>query len=269
MNKNIFRKTVSERLRPTIAYCVGILAYMLMLTAVYPTYKKMMSKNAALLKNYPKGVLQLFGVKSINAASFSNYMTLELFGFIWIIILAAFVIAFTRNMVSGELHEGTLELLMAQPVARWKILTSEGVALLLGIVSFVTVTIVGILALGSAFASGSPVSYAGFASFLPVGICMALAIGGYSALFSVLIDDPRLVIMASAALTLFFYIMHFVGIYSKVVSKIDWFGIFHYWDPTGVIASGSVPWKSVLILLAFAAVGFALAIFAFQRKDIK
>jgi len=269
MNKNIFRKTVSERLRPTVVYCVGILAYMLMLTAVYPTYRKLLTAKSELLKNYPKGLLQLFGVKSINASSFSNYITLELFGFIWIIIIAAFVIAFARNMVSGELHEGTLELLMAQPVPRWKILTSEGAAMLAGIVSFVVVTVVGIIAFGSAFASSAGMSYAGFAAFLPVGICLALAIAGYSVLFSVLIDDPKLVVMTSVGLTLFFYVLHFAGVFSKIVNKVDWFGIFHYWDPMGVIEKGSVPLKSVLILLAFAAVGFSLAIWAFQRKDIK
>jgi ABC-type transport system involved in multi-copper enzyme maturation permease subunit len=74
--------------------------------------------------------------------------------------------------------------------------------------------------------------------------------------------------MASAGLTLFFYVVHFAGAYWRIVEKIDWFGIFHYYDPLRVINSGNVPVKDVLILLAFAIVGFALAIWFFQRKDI-
>ncbi|HEY5527405.1 MAG TPA: ABC transporter permease subunit [Candidatus Anoxymicrobiaceae bacterium] len=269
MNKNVFNKTVFERWRATVIYAVGILGYMLMVTAVYPTYKKMLTEKADLLKNYPKGLLQLFGVKNINASSFTNYITLELLGFIWVIIMVAFVVAFARNMISGELKDGTLELLMSQPVPRWKILTSEGMAMLAGIVGLVVTTVLGVIVFGSAFASSGGVNYAGLAAFIPVGICLATAIAGYSVLFTVLIKDPRRVIMASVGLTLYFYLIHFAAGYSKIVDKIDWFGIFHYYDPFTVIERGTVPAKSVLVLLAFTAVGFGAAIWAFQHKDIK
>jgi ABC-2 type transport system permease protein len=269
VNRSVLYKTVSERWRATLVYGVGILAYMLMTTAVYPTYKKMLTAKAELLKSYPKGLLQLFGVKSINVSSFTNYITLELLGFIWIIIMAAFVIAFARNMIAGELQDGTLELLMSQPVPRWKVLTSEGAALLAGIVALVVATVVGVIVFGSAFASSGGVNYAGLAAFIPVGVCLALAIAGYSVLLSVVIDDPRRVAMAASALTLYFYLVHFAASYSKIMEKVDWFGIFHYYSPMDVIEKGSVPVKSVLVLLAFAAVGFGAALWAFQRKDIK
>ena len=48
----------------------------------------------------------------------------------------------------------------------------------------------------------------------------------------------------------------------------DRFGIFHYYDPLKVLNSGTVPVKSVLLLLAFAVVGFAAALWVFQRRDI-
>jgi ABC-2 type transport system permease protein len=269
MNRSVFDKTVFERWRATLVYAVGILAYMLMLTAVYPTFRNMLAAKSELLKNYPKGLLQFFGVKSIDASSFSNYITLELLGFIWVIIMAAFVIAFARQMISGELHDGTLELLMSQPVPRWKVLTSEGIALLAGIVVLVVTTVLGIFAFGSAFASSAGINYAGYAAFLLVGICLSAAIAGYSVLFSVLLDDPRRAVMASVGLTLFFYLIHFAAAYSKIVEKVDWFDIFHYYSPMTVIDSGTIPVKSVLLLLAFAAVGFGAAVWAFDRKDIK
>ena len=267
MNFTVLRKNLSDRWAGTLIYALGILGYILMISAVYPTFKKTLAQKADLMKNYPKGLLQLFGVKNINAASFNNYMTIELIGFIWIIIMAAFVIAWTRAMISGEIRDGTMELLLAQPVERWKVLVSEGVGLLAGIVTLTVVTVVGTFAFGSAF--GAKVSYAGFAAFLPLGICVALAIAGYSLLFSALLDDPRRAVMASTGLTLFFYVLHFVSLYSKVVEKIDWFGVFHWYNPLPVLDGATVPVKSVLILLAFAAVGFGAAMVIFQRKDIK
>jgi ABC-type transport system involved in multi-copper enzyme maturation permease subunit len=74
--------------------------------------------------------------------------------------------------------------------------------------------------------------------------------------------------MAAAGLTLVFYLVHVGGAYSKFFEKVDWFGIFHYYDPLKVLDSGNVPAKSVLLLLAFAAVGFGAALLVFQRRDI-
>lgn len=267
MSRTVFNKIVSERWRGTLVYALGILGYLLMIVAVYPTFKKTMTAKSQLLKDYPKAVLQFFGVKSINAASFNNYITIELLGLIWIVIMAAFVIAWTRAMISGEIHDGTMELLLSQPVARWQVLTSEGTGLLVGIVSLAVVTAVGSMALGAAF--GAKVSYSGFAVFLPLGIALGLAMAGYSLLLSALVNDPRRAVMASAGLTLLFYLIHFGGTYSKVIDKIDWFGIFHYYNPLATLDSGTVPVRSILLLLAFAVVGFGLSLWVFQRKDIK
>lgn len=269
MNRSIFGKTVFERWRPTVVYVAGLLAYMLMLTAVYPTFRRMLATKGELFKDYPKAVLRLFGVQSMDAASFSNYITLELLGLVWVIIVAAYVMAFARQMVAGEVHDGTLELLMAQPVARWKVLTSEGLALLGGIAVLVVSTVVGIIVYGAVFASGAGVNYAGCAAFVPVGISLAAAMAAYSVLFSVLFNDPRRAVMASVGLTLFFYLLHFAASYSGVLEKADWFGIFHYYNPLKVLDGGRVPVNSVLLLLAFAAAGFGASLWSFQRKDLK
>ena len=268
MNIKVLRKNLSDRWAGTLVYVLGIFGYLLMISAVYPSFKKALAAKSELLKNYPKGLLQLFGVKSLNAASFSNYITVELVGFIWVIIMAAFVIAWTRAMISGEIRDGTMELLLAQPVERWEVLVSEGTGLLGGIIAVTLATVLGIIVWGSAF--GGKMAYAGYAAFIPLGVCLALAIAVYSLLFSALLDDPRRAVMASAGLTLFFYVLHFVSQYSKVVAKIDWFGIFHYYNPLAVLdGGGGVPVKSILLLLAFAVVGFGLAGWVFQRKDIK
>lgn len=266
MNRTIFRKNVSDRWKATAIYAGALVGYLLMIIAVYPTFKETLEKQTEFLKDYPKGVMQFFGVEELDASSFSNYMTVEMFGLIWVIIMAAFVIAWTRAMVSGEIHDGTMELLLAQPVARWKVLVSQTVALLGGIVVVAGVTVLSSIAFGAAFKA--EVVYSGFAAFLPLGICLSLAIAGYSLLFSTIFDQPRRAAMAAAGLTLLFYLVHFGGIYSKVIEKIDWFSIFHYYNPMEVLESGNLPTWDILALLLFAVVGFGAAIWVFQGKDI-
>jgi beta-exotoxin I transport system permease protein len=262
---NLLRKTVLDRWRGTAVYAVAISAYVLLLAGVFPTFSRI-SGIQKIFDKYPKGLAQFFGVQRFDISSFNNYLTLEFLALIWVVIMAAFIIAFARNMVAGELSEGTLELLLAQPIERWKVLTSEGLVLLGGIVFLSATTIVSIFAFGAAF--GVKLSYSGYAAFLPLAIALFAAISGYSIFFSAAMRDPRKVAMGAAGLTLVFYLVHFAGTYSKVFDKIDWFGIFHYYNPQQVLDSGNVPVKDILILLAFAVVGFAASLWVFQRRDI-
>lgn len=265
MSWNLIRKTVSDRWRSTAIYAGAISAYLLMTAAIFPTFQKI-SGIQDVINKYPKDLLKFFGVQNFDITSFNSYLVVEFLGVIWVVIAAAYIIAFARNMVSGELHDGTLELLLAQPIERWKVLTSEGLVLLGGIIGLVAVTVVSIFAWGAAF--GLKITYSGYANFIPIGVALFAAIAGYSIFFSAVFSDPRHSAMAAAGLTLVFYLVHFGGAYSKFFEKVDWFGIFHYYDPLKVLNSGTVPVKSVLLLLAFAVVGFAAALWVFQRRDI-
>lgn len=266
MNWNLIRKTISDRWRGTAVYAGGLLAYVLMLTALFPSVQKVGAFKKAYMKDLPEGLIKFFNLQKFDVTSFDSYMTIQFLGLLWVIVLAAFAISFARNMVAGEIQDGTLELLLAQPIARWKVMTSEGAVLLGGIIGLVATTVVSTFAFGAAF--GVKLSYAGYLAFLPLGIALAAAIAGYSVLLSAVMKEPRRVAMAAAGLTLFFYLIHFGGMYSRVLEKFDWFGIFHYYNPQKVLSSGGVPARDVLVLLAFAAVFFAAALLSFQRRDI-
>lgn len=266
MNWNLIRKMVSDRWRGTLVYGAGIVAYVLMLTSMFPSITKIGAAKKAYMEDLPEGFLKFFNVKDFNITSFDNYMTLQFLGLIWIIVMAAFVIALARGMVAGEIQDGTLELLLAQPIARWNILLSEGAVLLGGIVFLVLLTVLATFAFGAAF--GIELSYGGYAAFIPLGIALAAAIAGYSVLLSAVMREPRRVALAAAGVTLAFYIVHFVGIYSKSLAKVDYFTIFRYYDPQTLLKTGGVPVRDILVLLGFAAVTFAAAVFFFQRRDI-
>ncbi len=265
MNRNLIRKIVNDRWPGALIYLIGIEAFVLLSAALYPTVKNMKGLDE-IIKKTPKSVFKLFGMSSTDFTSFNNYMVGRLLGLVWVIVVAAFVIAFARAMVAGEREEGTLELLLAQPIERWNVLTSEGLVLLAGIIGLVVATVLGTVAFGAAF--GAHITFAGYFAFVPAASALFIAIAGYSIFFSAIMRDARRVAMAAAGLTLAFYMMHFAASYSSVADKVDWFGIFHYYDPLKVLNSGNVPVKSFLILLAFGAIGFCAALLVFRHKDI-
>ena len=263
MNWNLIRKTVSDRRRGTLIYAGSIALYVVLICSVFPSVKNI--KQEA-LQNYPKNLSRLFGVQSLDLKLFNNYIVVQFLALIWVAIVGAFVISYARNMISGELEEGTLELLLSQPIERWQVLTSEGMVLLAAIVGIVVSTVLAIFVFGTLFKVG--LTYGGYAAFAVLGIALFIAIGGYSFFFSALFNEHRRAVMAAAGLTLAFYLLHFAATYSRVADKIDWFGIFHYYNPFPVINGGVFPFKDILVLLLFGVVGFALALWVFRAKDI-
>ncbi|HEY5530684.1 MAG TPA: hypothetical protein VIK22_01630, partial [Candidatus Anoxymicrobiaceae bacterium] len=138
--------------------------------------------------------------------------------------------------------------------------------LLIGIIGLVVATVLGTITFGAAF--GAHITFAGYFAFIPAASALFIAIAGYSIFFSAILKDARRVAMAAGGLTLVFYMLHFAGAYSSIADKIDWLGIFHYYDVLKVLDSGNVPVKSILVLLAFGAVGFSAALLAFRHKDV-
>lgn len=266
MSWNLIKKTISDRWKGTAVFAAGLAAYVLFLCALFPTFSKALAIKKFLAKSYPQSLLKFFGVKTFDIASFNNYIVLELLTIIWVVIVGAFVIGFARYMIAGEMDEGTLELLLSQPIARWKVITSEGATLLAGIVGLVLTTVLSVFVFGVAF--GFDVSQSGFLAFIPLGCAMFIAIAGYAIFFSAIIGEGRRAMMASAILVFGFYLLHFAAGYSRVVEKIDYIGIFHYYDPLGVLDSGRVPVRDVLVLLAFGVAFFVAAVWVFRRKDV-
>ncbi|MBU1670861.1 MAG: ABC transporter permease [Actinobacteria bacterium] len=263
MTWSLVLKTLKERWRMAAIFAGVIVLYSLLLAAIYPTVGKMKTDYA---KQMPKAFVKLFGVSSFNLDTFNNYVTLQFLSLMWVILVAAFVIAMARRMVAGELKDGTLEFLLSQPVQRWRLMSVQAGLLLAAIVGFVLVTVGSLIGWAAVFGVGS--DYGRFAIFILPAVSLMIAIAGYSMLFSALLKDPGAAAMAAAGLTLLFYLVNFAASYWKSVEFIGWVSIFKYYQPLEVLQKSSLPARNVLVPCLFGLACFAGALWAFQRRDV-
>ncbi len=263
MNAKLAQKTFDDRWRITGVFGIGLVAYVFLITAIFPSIKKMPNIEQ-FTKSYPRELLKFFGSAKFDFTNFSSYITLEFLGLMMIIIVGAYVFVFARSVTAGEIKDGTLELLVTQPIQRWQIVITKSAVMLGGIVALLVSVILGVFAFGSAFKVG--VAFGGFASYLPVAVALFLAIAGYSVLLSVVV--PKGGIMASVGITIAFYLLNFIGESVGAVSWVRYLSIFHYYRPADVLGSGSVPWIDVLILAAIGVITLAGAAYLFQHRDL-
>jgi ABC-type transport system involved in multi-copper enzyme maturation permease subunit len=80
----------------------------------------------------------------------------------------------------------------------------------------------------------------------------------------------RRAIPATAAGTLVMttYLIDYLGRVWEPARRVSWLSPFHYYDPVGIIASASLPGRSIWILTGIAAATTLLALAIFSRRDI-
>lgn len=266
MNWNLIAKLIRDRWKGLSTYCAGIFIYGVFMTAIYPALSGIKGLTDY-TKAMPDVVMKMFGsTGTIDFMNFNNYVGLEFLSLMVIVIAAPFVIGFANQAVCGELHEGTLELLMSQPIKRWEMLTSKIAVLVGGIAVIALSTSLSVII--PAPIAGIDIHYTGFICLIPILMAILIAIGGYSLFFSNLLKYPRQVIMASAGLTFAFYLFNFVGLSVKSVNWLKYLSIFHYYNVEQTLDAGTVPVANILILLGAAALFTAAAFALFRKKDI-
>lgn len=266
MNWNLMAKIMRDRWKGLTTYCVGIFIYGAFMTALFPALTGIegFSKYA---DSIPDVIMKVFGAAGeLDFANFNNYVGLEFLSLMVVIICAPFVIGFANQMVCGELHEGTLELLMSQPIKRWEMLSSKLAVLIGGIAVLALTTSLSIII--PAPIAGVDIHYTGFLCLIPLLMAILIAIGGYSMFFSVVLRYPRRVIMAASGVTFVFYLANVVAVSLESVNWLKYSSIFHYYNVQQTLDSGTVPVVNILILLGVGAVFTAAAFLLFQKKDI-
>jgi ABC-2 type transport system permease protein len=203
-----------------------------------------------------------FGEASI--ASPEGFLAAEYFSWVPIIAIVIAVIAGTGT-IAGEESDGTLELLMAQPITRRAVLIrkSAGLAIALGTISM--------LALPGIVAGGLLVEFElGFERMLSACVLMVLQVWFFlaaSILASAALPTRATAAVAVTALTVLAY---FTNLVAKLIPATGWLSDvnpFGWADYPAVLLHGP-QWPEALLLLGLTDFFVLAAAWSFERRDI-
>ena len=119
---SVFAKTVYDRRHGLLWWSLGIGLLTVAVLSVWPSVR---DEYQTLVKNYPEALLAFFGIDKGGVGSAAGYLQAELFGFMLPLMLIAYMIAGGSAATAGEREAGTLELLLAQPVSRTRVLVQK------------------------------------------------------------------------------------------------------------------------------------------------
>lgn len=219
-----------------------------------------------LLESYPEALLKAMGISDLSSYTQpSGYLGTQLFAAYVPILFLIFAIGMGANAIAGEEDRRTLDVLLANPVSRTRVLLEKAVALsimvgVLGVVVFVVVWSGGLWFSG--WVGSLHLAAAVFSAFL-LGLAfgfLALAAGAATGRKGLAIA----VVTAVAAAT---FILQGVAPLASELNWLEKLSPFYYYRGNQPLRYG-LSWSHAAVLAGLAALFLSMAVWSFGRRDV-
>jgi ABC-2 type transport system permease protein len=265
MLRSVALKTLRDTRRALAWWSLGIVALVALMVSVYPSVRDNPSLNK-LVEDYPeavKGFVSFGG--QVDYASAAGYLGSELFAFIVPLLLIVAAVGAGARALAGEEERGTLDLLLANPISRPRLVLEKLAALateltLLALVLWASLRI-GVEATGMAVSATNLAGASIGALLLALGFgAIALAVGG-------LTGRRALAIGASAAAAVAAYLVNSLAPLVSALEPLQKASPFYHYAASDPLRHGLDAGHAGL-LLGVAVVAGVLATVLFERRDL-
>lgn len=262
----VILKSIKLRCISTIIFVMVAFFYTIMIGSFYPTIQKNADQFSQLLENYPESLKAFLGGDMMEFGTFEGFLSLEYFNFFWVFIAGGLAIAFATAAIAQENENGTLELMLWQPISRTKYLSAKIITLVLLMLMLTVVTVLGVFI--SASSIDVPINQSAYWIWAVEGFLLLLAFGGLSFLLSVIFNERGKANMIAIAILIVSYILNSLAEIIDKIKNFQFLSLFHYYNPQEILKTGEWPIKSIIIFMIVFIVTIILSIIIFRRKNI-
>jgi ABC-2 type transport system permease protein len=262
MLKSVFLKTMRDMLIPLAAWAGGMLVLCLWILTLMPSVE-----DAGLMEymaNLPESVRMLTG-NVTDISSWQGYISVEMLGFFAPMMLLSFGIAYGGGLIGSEEDGGTLDLLLSNPIPRWRVVLEKFAALVVFTVVVLVANYVGyMLGALSIDLDIDPVRLLeGTFNLLPI----TLFFSSLAFCLTCLRRGRGLAIGVSAGLA---FVSYLVTALASVGDMPEWsqhLSPWFYYAGTEVLFDG-LDWGKAGVLLGLTAALVALGMWGFSQRDL-
>ncbi len=121
---SVFLKTLRDQYRPLLWWGSSLVALALMVTLFYPSIRQMPGVNA-MLESAPEALMRAFVGDITDIIGPEGYLNSQLFFLLFPLLLLVYAIGFGANAIAGEEEQRMLDLLLANPLPRWRVVVDK------------------------------------------------------------------------------------------------------------------------------------------------
>lgn len=253
------RQTLSEQRRNVLIWGVAMGLLGLMYVALYPSFKDTLNQY---LKDLPEAYLKVFGITP-GVSGAAAFLNMEMFNLLAPLALPFFTILMGARAVAGTEERKTLDLLLGNPVPRWQVVVSRYVAmasglaavlLMLTVLTWLAAPVMGVELSLWAVAQGA-------ANLWP----FCLFFGALALLCSSVLRRGASASGIAAGVLIVMYVLNAIGSAVDSVKEVRRASLFYYY---GAAILDGIDWVKFIVILLLSMGLTALAVLAFNRRDI-
>ncbi len=266
MLRSVFGETIWTRRSSLLWYSAGLAILVGLTTGVYPTVREGADTFTQLLESMPSGMMSFFGSSEVTELlTPAGFLNSRVNASIGSIVLAVLAISLGTGAIAGEEDRRTMDLLLATPTPRSRIVL-ERFAAMVTLVSLAALVVFIVMAVGSSLVDMELSIGNMIASNFQLAL-LALVFGSLALAVGGLTGQRNVTIAIAAGTTVATYFINGLAElvdWLKGVQKITPF----YWLQRSNPLKNGLSIEDTMIMIGTIAVFLALAVWGFQRRDI-
>ncbi|HUH07879.1 MAG TPA: ABC transporter permease subunit [Egibacteraceae bacterium] len=260
---SVYGKTLRDWRRGLLGWGLGIGGYLVMAVGLWPAYSQDAEVLESLVAGMPEAVKAAFGITDLSTAV--GYLEAQIFSFTLPLLLLVFGIAAGARAIAGDEESGSLELLLAHPVNRRRIVLERFAALATSVAVFSLLVFLILAASDSLLGLGVGV---GPVAAISVSLGLLGLLFGTLALAAGAATGARSVAIAAAVTVA--AVGWAADSFGPLIEGLDWLqrlSPFYYYDAARPLRDGLNAAHAVLLALLTAA-ALAAGLWRFERRDV-
>lgn len=261
---NYFLYELRKRRGATIGWGIGLALYVLYVIMLYPSIGAQYAQI-----DLDSALFQAFiGSDLASMATFAGFYAIYVPSYLPL-LLAVYAILNGSGTLAGEEEEGTLELFLTLPLARWQMVLAKALALSLALLVILLVTALGTYLTFVAYQSelNSDVSAMDLVINVLYGWPLVMVFAMMSMFLSAYLPRRRMAAMFMSLFLIVSFLGNNLAGIAEPLQKVQPIFPFYYFNGSEVLASG-VDMGDLLVLLGTSLFFYGLAQFSFQRRDV-
>ena len=266
MRADVLVRTLKDQKRALLWWSLGVVLMVAMTVLFYPSVRDSQASLNDAIDQMPKSVRAMFIGEGVDMASPTGYLDSQFFSLMAPLLFIIYAIGYGARALAGEEESGTLDMLLANPVSRRRIVVEKGFGLPVALMFLAIVFVASILICGMAV--GMSVDVGALSSATLSSLLMGLVFGAGAMAVGAARGRRGASIGAAAAVVALMYFINSLALVSSIVKPFRFVSFFFYYGGVSPMSHGFDA-GDTLVLVASAAVCFVATLMFFERRDLR
>lgn len=260
-----FRRVLTGRRRSLWIWTISLILLMFFIAVAYPAVRDS-TGFTEMMDEYPEWVEQILGLGSgLAITTPAGYLNSQVFANSLPIIFLIFLIGFAVRETAGEEGEGLLDLQLAHPVTRERMVLEKAAAMLLSVLGLGIVSALALMASGPLV--DMDLSLNAYIGATLSTVFLTWVFGALALALGAVTGSRPIALGVSSGLALALYILWGLA---PMISQIEFTNVINpwYWGLAGDPILNGLQVGNGLLLIAMTAGLVAVAVWGLRRRDL-